>query len=70
MELSAYALDQANELERLTAQLNEHGFQLEHSAAVLGPKVDQILLFMRQPLVAAALPWVLRRLMARPYRRR
>ena len=70
LELSAYAADEALELERLFAQLNEHGFQLEHTAAELGPKVDQILLFLRQPLVGAALPWVLRRFMGRPYRRR
>ena len=69
-ELSTYALDEAVQLERLTAQLNEHGFQLEHTAAELGPKVEQIMLFLRQPLVGAALPWLLRRLMARPYRRR
>lgn len=69
-ELSAYASDEAAELDRLFAQLNEHGFQLEHTAAELGPKVDQILLFLRQPLVGATLPWLLRRIMARPYRRR
>ncbi|HEY9287706.1 MAG TPA: hypothetical protein VIT43_06765 [Candidatus Dormibacteraeota bacterium] len=69
-ELSAYAAEEALELERLFAQLNEHGFQLEHTAAEIGPKVDQILLFLRQPLMAAALPWFLRRILGRPYRRR
>ena len=70
LELSAYAAAEAVEIERLSSQLNEHGFQLEHTAAELGPKVDQILLFLRQPLVGAAMPWLLRRLLARPYRRR
>jgi hypothetical protein len=69
-DLSTYAADEALQLERLTAQLNEHGIQLEQSSAELGPKVEQILLFVRQPLVAATLPWVLRRFMGRPYRRR
>jgi hypothetical protein len=69
-ELSTYAADEALELERLTTQLNEHGFQLEHTAAELGPKLDQILLFLRQPLIGATLPWLLRRFMGRPYRRR
>lgn len=69
-ELSSYAADEAVQLEKLTAQLNEHGVQLEHTAAELGPKIDQVLLFLRQPLIGATLPWLLRRIMARPYRRR
>jgi hypothetical protein len=69
-ELSTYALDQAIELERAAARLNEHGFALEHTASELFPKIQRILAFMEQPLVAAALPWVIRRVLARPYRRR
>jgi hypothetical protein len=70
MELSTYASEQALELERLTAQLNEHGFQLEHTAGELGPKVERIMAFLEQPLVGATLPWLIRRLLGRPYRRR
>jgi hypothetical protein len=69
-ELSGYATAEALELARLTEQLNQHGFELEHTATDLGPKLEQISLFLQQPLVGVALPWVLRRLLARPYRRR
>jgi hypothetical protein len=69
-ELSTYAIDQAVELEAAAARLNEHGFALEHTASELFPKVQRILAFMEQPLVAAAIHWVIRRAMARPYRRR
>ena len=69
-ELSTYAFEQAVELEQAAARLNEHGFALEHTASELFPKLQRILAFIEQPLVAAALPWVIRRVLARPYRRR
>jgi len=69
-ELSIYAFEQAVELEKAAARLNEHGFALEHTASELFPKIQRILAFMEQPLIAAALPWVIRRVLARPYRRR
>jgi len=69
-ELSAYALEEATELERLTAQLNEHGFALEHTASELFPKLETLSAFLGQPLVAATVPWLIRRAMRRPYRRR
>ena len=69
-ELSSYALEQAIELEQAATRLNEHGFALEHTASELFPKIQRILTFMEQPLIAAALPWVIRRVLARPYRRR
>lgn len=62
--------EQATEIERLTAQLNEHGFQLEHTMTNLAPKLQTIGIFLRQPLVAATIPWMLRRVFGRPYRRR
>ena len=68
-ELSAYAAAEALELERLANRLNEHGFELQHTLDDLGPKLQMISAFLDQPLVAAALPWVLRRLTRRPYRR-
>jgi len=68
-ELSTYAFEQAVELEQAAARLNEHGFALEHTASELFPKIQRILEFMEQPLVAAALPWLIRRVLARPYRR-
>jgi hypothetical protein len=69
-ELSTYAIEQARELEQAAARLNEHGFALEHTASELFPKIQRILAFVEQPLVAAAIPWVIRRALARPYRRR
>ena len=69
-ELSTYALEQAIELEEAAARLNEHGFALEHTASELFPKIQRILAFVEQPLVAAAVPWLIRRALARPYRRR
>ena len=69
-QLSTYAFEQAVELEQAATRLNQHGFALEHTASELFPKLQRILAFMEQPLVAAALPWVIRRMLARPYRRR
>jgi hypothetical protein len=69
-ELSSYATQQAIELQQAAARLNEHGFALEHTASELFPKIQRILAFLEQPLVAAAIPWVIRRALARPYRRR
>jgi hypothetical protein len=57
-------------LEQLAARLNEHGFALEHTTSELFPKIQRILTFLEQPLVAAAIPWVIRRATARSYRRR
>jgi hypothetical protein len=69
-ELASYASQQAIELEQAAARLNEHGFALEHTTSELFPKIQRILAFLEQPLVAAAIPWVIRRALARPYRRR
>jgi hypothetical protein len=69
-ELSAYAMEEATELDRLAAQLNEHGFALEHTASELFPKLEALSAFLGQPLVVATIPWLLRRAMRRPYRRR
>ncbi|HEY4872490.1 MAG TPA: hypothetical protein VIJ03_11420 [Candidatus Dormibacteraeota bacterium] len=69
-ELASYASQQAIELEQAAARLNEHGFALEHTASELFPKIQRILAFVEQPLIAAAIPWLIRRAFARPYRRR
>ena len=68
-ELSTYAGEEAIEIERVTARLNEHGFELEHTASELFPKLERISAFLTQPLVAATIPWLIRRAMGRPYRR-
>jgi hypothetical protein len=69
-ELSAYATKEAIELERVATRLNEHGFALEHTASVLFPKLQRLSMVLEQPLVAAIIPWLIRRAMGRPYRRR
>ena len=69
-ELSAYALEEATELELVTARLNEHGFALEHTASELFPKLERLAAFLSEPLVAATIPWLIRRAIGRPYRRR
>lgn len=69
-ELSSYSLEQADQLLRLATLLNEHGFELQHTLDELGPKLETISVFLNQPLIGAALPWVLRRMFGRPYRRR
>jgi hypothetical protein len=69
-ELSSYAMVEATELERLAAQLNEHGFALSDTAAELFPKLETLSIFLGQPLVAATIPWLIRRALGRPYRRR
>jgi hypothetical protein len=50
--------------------LNEHGFALQRTAALLFPKLAEVSVFLDQPLVAAGLPWVLRRMLARPFKKR
>lgn len=69
-ELSSYTLDEAVALERVSAQLNQHGFDLQHTASELFPKIERLTIFLQRPLVAAAVPWLLRRAFGRPYRRR
>jgi len=69
-QLSAYAGEEAIALERLTSRLNEHGFALEHTASLLFPKLQRLATILEQPLVAATIPWLLRRAFGRPYRRR
>ncbi len=68
-ELSSYAMEEATELERLATRLNEHGFALSDTAAELFPKLETLSAFLAQPLVAATIPWLLRRATGRPYRR-
>lgn len=69
-ELSSYALEEATALEDVSARLNQHGFDLQHTSSELFPKIERLTLFLQRPLVAAAIPWLLRRALARPYRRR
>ena len=69
-ELSSYALEEAIALEQVSARLNQHGFDLQHTSSELFPKIERLMLLLQRPLVAAAIPWLLRRAFGRPYRRR
>ena len=69
-QLAAYVGEEAIALEGVTSRLNEHGFALEHTASLLFPKLQRLATILEQPLVAATLPWLIRRAFGRPYRRR
>lgn len=69
-ELSAYAFEEASVIAEVSARLNADGFDLQHTADELFPKIARITSFMQRPLVAVAVPWLLRRAFGRPYRRR
>jgi hypothetical protein len=68
--LSSYAREEAVALQALAVRLNDHGFSLQRTSAELLPKLSELGAFLEQPLVAASLPWVLRRLFGRPLKRR
>ena len=68
--LTEVAADEADRLADLAERLNRHGFELQHTVDDLAPKLAVWSLALRQPLVAASIPWVLRRLLGRPLRRR
>jgi uncharacterized membrane protein YqjE len=69
-ELSAYTFEEASAIAELSTRLNADGFDLEHTVEELFPKIARITRFMQQPMVALAVPWLLRRAFGRPYRRR
>ena len=68
--LFSYLGEESAQLEAVAIRLNEHGFNLQQTSSVLFPKLEQIAGFIEQPLVAAGLPWLLRRLLLRPFRKR
>ncbi|HEY8677792.1 MAG TPA: hypothetical protein VIN39_04075 [Candidatus Dormibacteraeota bacterium] len=68
--LSHYAYEEAAALQALAVRLNDHGFELQRTLALLFPRLHEFAIFLDQPLVAAALPWLLRRMLARPFKRR
>jgi hypothetical protein len=68
--LSHYAYEEANALQAVALRLNEHGYALQATSALLFPRLRELSIFLDQPLIAAALPWLLRRLLARPFKKR
>ena len=68
--LAELAAEESERFADLADRLNRHGFELQHTLDDLGPKVEAWSAVLRRPLVAATIPWVLRRLLGRPLRRR
>ena len=68
--LSHYAYEEGAALQTLALRLNEHGYALHATSMLLFPRLRELSVFLEQPLVAAAVPWVLRRLLARPFKKR
>ena len=69
-ELSIYAAEQAEQFAVLADHLNRDGFELQHTADRLFPKIHEWQEVLGSPLVMASMPWILRRLLGRPLRRR
>ena len=67
--LAETAASEAEQLADLGERLNRHGFDLQHTFDELAPKVKLWSNFLNQPLVAATLPWLLRRALGRPFKR-
>jgi hypothetical protein len=68
-ELTVYAADEAEQLAILAEHLNRNVFELQHTSETLFPKVQQWQAVLGSPLLAASLPWVLRRVLGRRLRR-
>ncbi|MEO6796006.1 MAG: hypothetical protein ABI401_11040 [Candidatus Dormibacter sp.] len=68
--LSHYAYEEADALQTVALRLNEHGYALQRTSTLLFPKLQELASFLDQPLVAAAVPWLLRRMLARPFKKR
>ena len=68
--LAELTAEEAERFADLADRLNRHGFELQHTFDELAPRLAAWSAFLRRPLVAAAMPWVLRRLLGRPLRRR
>jgi hypothetical protein len=68
-ELTAYSLVEGDQIAVLAERLNRDGFTLQRTLTELAPRFEALALFLQRPLVAATLPWLLRRLLGRPMRR-
>jgi len=68
--LAELTAEEAERFADLADRLNRHGFELQHTFDELAPKVEAWSAVLRRPLVAASIPWVMRRLLGRPLKRR
>ncbi len=68
--LTAYAAEEAERLDAASERLTQHGITLHQTSTTLFPKVRRVLDFLERPVAGAVLPWILRRLFGRPFRKR
>ncbi|HYM51312.1 MAG TPA: hypothetical protein VET65_12185 [Candidatus Limnocylindrales bacterium] len=68
--LSQMATEEGERLAEAAERLNRHGFEFQHTLDALAPRLAVLSGFMRQPLVAAATPWLIRRMLGRPLKKR
>ncbi len=68
--LTAFTLQEMEQIQAVGERLNKHGFDLQRTGSRLLPKLERIGEFLQAPLVAASLPWLLRRLFGQPLRKR
>jgi hypothetical protein len=69
-ELTAYGLEEADQMAVLADRLNRDGFVLQRTLTELAPRLEALAIFLQRPMVAASLPWLLRRMLGRPLKRR
>jgi hypothetical protein len=68
--LLSYLEEESSRLQAAAIRLNEHGFGLQQTSSDLFPKLERVAALFDQPLIAASLPWLLRRLLMRPFKKR
>lgn len=66
----AYTLREMEQIQVVAERLNQHGFDLQRTGSTFFPRLERIAKFLEAPLVAASLPWVLRRFFGQPLRKR
>jgi len=67
--LTAYAAEEAERLDEVSERLARHGITLHQTSTQLLPKVRRVLDFLERPVAGAVLPWILRRLFGRPFKK-
>lgn len=68
--LSELVETESERLLEVAERLNRHGFEIQHTMDDLAPKLAVLGMVLRHPLVAATTPWVIRRVLGRPLKRR
>jgi hypothetical protein len=68
--LTAYSLHEIEQIQAVAERLNKHSFDLQRTGSKFFPRLERMGKFLPAPLVAASLPWVLRRFFGQPLRKR